>query len=334
VLRAERRLLQLHLLLLLRGVNEHLPTVPPLPLLKPWYRLLCADDRVLLEHGRTTVVFEGSAARSFLPALLQLLDGTRSVDAICEQIGPRVRPAVENALGLLAQNGLLIAGPRLAPDAGARDVAESLVAASLSPAPVVDVAARLRTSAVRVLGDEGRCDELARLLQRSGVSVLLGEPEGEDRALVVVGPGADRERWNGVALETGCHWLPFGEFDGLIVTVGPLIVPRETACFECFRLRRESTSGCPEELALLRDVAEPAPPRPSLFAAACAIAADIVVRWIGAKDPTLPGVVYTIGAEEGLSISAHDVLRVPRCPACSLAANVAPPSPWHEAQAA
>jgi hypothetical protein len=154
VLRPERRLLQLHLLLLLRGVSDQPPTVPPLPLLKPWYRVLREEDRVLLEHGRTTIVFEGRAARRFLPALLQLLDGTRSVDAICEHMGRPVREAVENALELLAQNALLVAGPRLAADAGAREVAESLAADSLTPDSVVEIAARLGTTPVRVQGPD------------------------------------------------------------------------------------------------------------------------------------------------------------------------------------
>lgn len=315
-------------------MSDHASIVPPLPLLKPWYRVLREDDRVLLEHGRTTVVFEGRAARRFLPALLPLLDGNRSVDAICEQIGPHVRPAVENALGLLARNGLLTAGPRLGPDEGARETAESLAATSLSPAPVVEIAARLATVPLRLLGDEAACDGLARLLQCSGVATLLGAPESARPGLVVVGPGADRERWNGIALETRGHWLPFGDFDGRVVTVGPLIVPGETACFECFQLRRESTSGCAEELERLRQVPQPVMARPSLFAAAAALAADLVVRWIGVADPSLPGTVFTVGSEEGISIAAHSVLRVPRCPACSPAAGLAPLSPWHEAPAA
>jgi bacteriocin biosynthesis cyclodehydratase domain-containing protein len=334
LLRRERRLLQLHLLLLLRGVTGHAPIVPPLPLLKPWYRVLREDERVLLEHGRTTVVFEGRAARWFLPALLPLLDGNRSVDAICEQIGPRVRLAVENALRLLARNGLLIAGPRLAQDEGAQAVAESLAASSLSPAAVVEIAARLATVPVRLLGDEAACDALARLLQRSGVTALRDEPEGAGPGLVLVGPGADRERWNRIALASGGHWLPFGDFDGRVISVGPLIVAGETACFECFQLRRESTSGCAEELVRFRRVPQPVPARPSLFAAATALAADVVVRWIGEADPAIPGTDFTIGSDEGISIAAHSVLRVPRCPACSTAAGLAPASPWHEAPAA
>ena len=320
------------MLLLLRRVSEPALPLPPLPLLKPWYRLLQLEDRVLLEHGRTIVVFEGAAARTLLPALLPLLDGSRSVEAICERLGRSVRPAVEHALQLLSANGLLTTGPRLETDDARRELAESLAAES-SGASAVEVAARLATARVAVLGDEDRCDGLARLLQRSGMSVTRGGGEaGGD--VVVVGAGADRHGWNERALEHGGPWLPFGEFDGRVLSVGPLVVPHETACLECVRLRRESTSGCAEELALFRDAPEPVGPRPALHAAAYALAAEVVVRWLGVRDPALPGTLFTIASEDGLSIRAHTVLRVPRCPACSPAAGLAPPSPWHEAQAA
>jgi bacteriocin biosynthesis cyclodehydratase domain-containing protein len=322
-------------LLLLPVISDCGEVVPELPLLKPWYRLLRQEGRVLLEHGRTVVAFEGAAARAFLPALLPLLDGSRNVDEICELIGPKVRVAVENALELLGHNGLLLAGPRLAEDDHGRAVAESLAAAGVSVLGIDEIATRLATTPVQLLGDEAACDALGRLLQRSGICAFRGDPPGSATpGLVVVGPGGDRARTNRLALENGAEWLPVGEFDGRAVSVGPLIVPRESACFEYLLLRRESTSGCAQELALFRDVAVPADPRPSLLAAAVALAAELVVRWIGARDPFLPGTLFTLDAEEGFSVASHTVLRVPRCPACSSSAGLAPPSPWHEAQAA
>jgi bacteriocin biosynthesis cyclodehydratase domain-containing protein len=322
-------------LLLLPVISDCGEVVPELPLLKPWYRLLRQEGRVLLEHGRTVVAFEGAAARAFLPALLPLLDGSRNVDEICELIGPKVRLAVENALELLGRNGLLVAGPRLAEDDHARAVAESLAAAGASVFGMSEIATRLATTQVHLIGDEAACDGLARLLQRSGICAFRGDaPGGATPGLVVVGPGGDRARINRLALENGAEWLPVGEFDGRTVSVGPLIVPRESACFECLLLRRESTSGCAQELALFRDVAARPGPRPSLLAAAVALAAELVVRWIGVRDPFLPGTLFTLDAEEGISVASHTVLRVPRCPACSSSAGLAPPSPWHEAQAA
>ena len=69
-----------------------------------------SGDGMLLEHGGSVIAFSGAAARRLLPALLPLLDGTRSVDEIVEIVGPPVAAAVENALELLADQGLLTQG--------------------------------------------------------------------------------------------------------------------------------------------------------------------------------------------------------------------------------
>ena len=309
-------------------------SVPERPLLKPWYRMVRQEERVLLEHGRTVVVFEGGAARELLPTLLPLLDGAHTVDELCELMGPAVRPAVEKALALLAERGLLTAGPRPAPDPDRGSIAESLAAESAREDGIAEIAGRLETATVSLLGDGLALDGLARLLQRSAVGSVRSEAPAEPRAsFVVVGPGGDRAAWNRLALERGGDWLPFGELDGGAVTIGPLIVPNETACFECLVLRRESTSGCAQELALFRGTPPPAP-RPSLLAAATALAAELVVRWLGTRDPSLPGALFTVRSLEGISVDAHRVLRVPRCCACSRVTGVAQPSPWHEARVA
>jgi len=48
----------------------------------------------------------------------------------------------------------------------------------------------------------------------------------------------------------------------------------------------------------------------------------------------VPGLLYTIETQPGLQVGEHLVLRVPRCPACSVAERAAPPLPWHAAAAA
>ena len=309
-------------------------SVPERPLLKPWYRLVRHEERVLLEHGRTVVVFEGGAAREFLPTLLPLLDGARTVDELCELMGPSVRPAVENALALLGERGLLTAGPLRAPDPDRGRIAESLAAESAREDGIDEIARRLETATVSLLGDELALDGLARLLQQSAVgAVRRAVPAEPGASLVVVGPGGDRATWNRLALERGGDWLPFGELDGGAVTIGPLIVPNETACFQCLVLRRESTSGCAQELALFRGSPPPAP-RPSVLATATALAAELVMRWLGTRDPSLPGALFTVRSLDGISVDTHRVLRVPRCGACSRVAGVAQPSPWHEARVA
>src|SRR5213592_2330304 len=91
-------------------------SLPSKALLAPWYRLVGDGDRLLLEHGQAVVVLEGGAARAFLPALLPLLDGTRSYDDLLERLGVPARRALDLALDVLSRHGLLVEGPEAASD--------------------------------------------------------------------------------------------------------------------------------------------------------------------------------------------------------------------------
>jgi bacteriocin biosynthesis cyclodehydratase domain-containing protein len=320
-------------------VNEP-PAIPERPLLKPWYRLARVEEGVLLEHGRSVVVFGGAAAATLLPVLLPLLDGTRTVAEVVEVVGPEVTPAVEQALRLLAENKLLTEGPRLGVDSEPRrSVIETLAAAAGPRTTMHALAERLATARILVVGNGQLTEPLGRLLHLSGFdAVTRSEDAGEQEALVVVGPGPDEpglyDEWNLRALRDGPAWIPIGEYDGRTVSIGPLIVPHEGPCYTCLQLRRDSTSGCAHELAQLRGIPTAAIARPALLAAAAALATELVVRWVVAGDPNVPGALFTLESIPQLRVESHVVLRVPRCTSCSPAAAAAPQSPWHEARVA
>src|SRR5262249_8120457 len=136
---------------------------PTRPLLAPWYRLVEDGDRLMLEHGRSVVVLEGGAVRTLLPALLPLLDGSRTLDGLAARLGRAVRPAIAQALGLLAENELLVEGsvPPGAPDA-------ARVVAAASGLPVSVVAERLAGSSVGVVGAAPSAELVARMLHADG----------------------------------------------------------------------------------------------------------------------------------------------------------------------
>ncbi len=307
--------------------------VPAFPWLRPWYRVAHTPDGVLLEHGRSTVSFGGAAATQLLPLLLPLLDGMHTVEEIVAAVGRAAGPAVENALALLSHHGLLTDGPPLGAEAPDR---LPMVAAYLAQATVDsprEVAGRLSAARVWIEGDRALALPLGRLLRRSGVALAGAEGDATFVAVAAANAGNPAlDARNAAALDAGSDWLPVGCFDGRTASIGPLIVPGETACYRCFLLRRDGSTACAAELASLRHLPSCAPVAPTLTALVAAMAADRILRWIGLRDPSLPGTVLTIELSPDLAVADELVLRVPRCPACSGLAGVGQPVPWHEAR--
>src|SRR5262249_59415479 len=103
-------------------------------------------------------------------------------------------------------------------------------------------------------------------------------------------------------------WLAVLPYDGGQTTVGPLTLPRVTACHNCVLLRRGATSGYEEDHALvdLHPVAVRAPR--ALDTVAAGLAALIAVRWLAVRDPTLPGVAYAFEGSDIPTLTRHRVL--------------------------
>jgi bacteriocin biosynthesis cyclodehydratase domain-containing protein len=304
------------------------------PLLAPWYRIVEDGDRLVLEHGRSAVVLEGGAVKALLPALLPLLDGSRTLDDLTERLGEPVRPAIAQALDLLAVNELLVAGPDLPTAPGA----VRLVAAA-SGLPLSEVAGRLSRSAVGVVGTAGSGEVAARALHADGageVRQLPWDGDGVDLAVVAPAPGEVGRvaGWNRNALEHCLPWLLVRPFDGLVVTVGPLVVPGESACYECLQLRLASHLQYGRDLDRIEAVPTAAGQSAGLTASAAGLAAHLAVSWLGARDARLPGLLFVLETQPQIALTSHPVLRVPRCDACSDAGLLAAPLPWREAEAA
>lgn len=311
-------------------------SVPHRPLLTPWYRVVGVDHRVLLEHGQRVVVLEGAAVRRLVPALLPLLDGTRSRDDLISRLGVAARPALEHALQVLAEQGLLVEGP---PVPAELRVAAHAVAASYGLSPDV-VAERLQSAVVGVVGSSPAAVEVARLLRLGGVGAVRRCRWRRDDSIefAVVAPAAHElarvGRWNRTALATTRPWLPVAAYDGRFAAVGPLVVPGETCCYACVRRRRASNLAYGRHLDELEAVPTAALADAALAAVVVGVAAHVVLRWIGGRDTTLPGVLFAVEARPALSVGEHPVLRHPRCPDCSPAERRAGRLPWHQAEAA
>ena len=305
------------------------------PLLKPWYRLSVEGGRSILRYAGSVLEFEGAAAELLVPHLLPLLDGTRTLDDVVTELGEAARPAVEHALALLRAHDLLT---ERAPDGsgeGARRCAELLGATDAAGRTVAELHARLATVEVHVLGNGPAAEPIGRLLQASGAQSVTslgwnGRPPAE--GLVVAAPASDElpllEQWNRRALVARTPWLQVLPFDGRLAAVGPVFVPGETACHECFRFRRDSTIAPIRDRTTGSHVGSPA-----LDAVLAGLAAHVALRRLAGEDTAEAGVLIAVELVPELRCTRHFVYRVPRCPACSPAMRRAAAAPWSDVAA-
>jgi bacteriocin biosynthesis cyclodehydratase domain-containing protein len=314
--------------------------IPTRPYLKPWYRIARAEERLVLEYGQAVAVFEGKAVQRLLPALLPLLDGTRSVKEISAVLGEPIRPAVDKALDLLAEAGLLTEGPALAGETPAPFVHTThfLSASAVEGPPISEISATLHRARVGIAGAGVCAEEIARLLRLSGIDEVERLSEGAERNLlealdlIVLAPTAhelpDLADWNRCLLAAGTAWLQVLPFDGKFAAIGPLYLPGETCCYECYRLRRLSNLDYGDEFMELERQPARYPEAPSLAAAIVGISATLALRWIARRDQVLPGAFYALEHGATIAVTFHRVYRVPRCPVCSGLDGIASPLPW------
>ena len=294
------------------------------PLLTHWYRVVSDGDRLLLEHGESVVAFEGAAVRSLLPALLPLLDGTRSIDDIVGALGEPVREAVVRAAEMLAAHGLLVDGP----PAGAPAQAVARVV-GIAPA---EARARLAAARVAIAGVDNTV--ISSLLRRAGVERVESYAGNSDVDLVIGFAGdVDLRELNRACVEARTPLLPIALFNGRHTLVGPIVVPEISACHECVQLRRAANLPFGNDFSLIEETSPTAAADPGLQAIAAGLATHLAVRWLATRDPLLPGTLFAISPLPRPTVAEHPVLRVPRCPVCSPAARMAAPLPWHAAEA-
>jgi bacteriocin biosynthesis cyclodehydratase domain-containing protein len=298
------------------------------PLLAPWCRAAEDGSRLLFEHAGHVVELHGGAVRALLPALLPLLDGEHTVREIVATLGDAAEAPIRKALALLDEHGLVVDGPPPA----SHTAAACYVAANASPSPA-EASTALTSSSVAVIGSAPAGAEVTRLLGSAGVTTTTSALADRtvDRAdLIVAAPAPEEVGQLGDLNEQRLHdttpWLALLPSDGRFVAIGPLYVPRQTACHACYLMRRAATSGYEGDFSLLERQPVRAPMPAAADTIAAGLAALICLRWLGAHDPTIPGVLYALELNGRLGLTRHRVLRVPRCPVCGTTSPQ--PSPW------
>lgn len=317
--------------------------IPSRPQVKPWYRIAEDDNGVLFEYGGSVLRFSGEAAARLLPVLLPLLDGTRTLTEITDVVGKPVEPAVRNTLDLLAEHGIVADQAELECDAAqpVRETAEFLAASVRPSLPPPSVLAELAGARIAIVGSSCLSTELARLLRSSGLQGTTCEPVPSEtdlagRDLLVAAPSPTElpilRDLNQLTLLAATPWLQILPHDGRLAVVGPLYLPGETCCYECFTRRRAANLDYPDEFWALHDTAAPYPSPPMVTSVLAGLASSVALRWVALRDPQLPGVLFALEQQETIRLTQHYVYRVPRCPVCSDARDLAPPQPWFESE--
>lgn len=306
----------------------------------PAFRHTEDGSRQLFANGDQLVVLEGAAASKLLPRILPLLDGSSTTEEVLATLPEQVRSTARVLIERLREEGIVVEAPSALAAADAMTAAAAtFLSATMSYEPIPALFDLLDGGRIQVFGGGEAasliCGSLLpRALAEPAADWHLTEEEAADVKVVIAVPAADElyrlSSWNREALELKIPWVQVLPWEGRYIAVGPLYIPNETCCFECYRIRRGVNLEYGLDDALLIDLAHTVESPRWITAVAAGLAVDIVYRWLTTEHPYLPGKLHAIEFARGLCVSHHWVLRVPRCPVCSKIAQQSPLIPWYD----
>lgn len=317
---------------------------------KSW--LVSSDARVLTSGAEEVLIRQGSlvrrcagqGVRNFVTAVLNKAEDGR-IDLNLSGVDATRLSQLERILDQLVDAGLLI--ELTEPDRGGEHDPVTLGLWRRAGATIdrAEIAERLRTQSVSIVGSGALAERLRTCCLEAGLQVTDpdGNPDAASCVTVVVGGYEEDpalEEWNELALAAGSDrpWLAVVPYDGEYATVGPWIVPRESACYRCYRLRRASvfpdesvstTLAAATSAGLSLDHSSR---YPGLNLVQAGLVVDRLVEYIGLRGQawqSVPGGLTTIAVgPSGIETDRHRVLRVPRCPQCSPMSGRGYPQVW------
>ncbi|MGO1056872.1 TOMM precursor leader peptide-binding protein [Crossiella sp. CA198] len=304
----------------------------------PGTRVLAAGEDVLVRAGDAVVKCAGTGLLPLVAALLERTDGGVLEPVLFADLDQDQRDRADAVIDHLVEAGLLI-------ETGAPGTADPVVLGlwrrSGRAVERAVIAERLRTATVRINGGGTLAARIRTEVAAAGLA-LAGEDDPAG-VTVVVGEHEDDPvlaDWNEQALADPDHgpWLAVTPYDGERAAVGPWIVPGESACHHCYRLRRAAVfpdAGLSVELPQARWLGprlDAAAAAPGLVAVQTGLVLDWLLEYLALGDRSaqlVPGGVSTVELDlNGLRIGRHRVLRVPRCPRCAPGRDTGHPQVW------
>jgi ribosomal protein S12 methylthiotransferase accessory factor len=194
--------------------------------------LLCikSEGGIAALASAGAILLQGEDARFVVETLFPLLDGTRTEPEIIAELPSLAPDDVRNLLQTLQDHGLLSCGPQ---SGLARPSAAQLLAL-LQAAKVLLVGARHRTASAAVA------------FRDAGIGTIKSELRDFDGIDIAVGIFDERDTQQGHDFASILHGAGIRSLTCMIgrteTTIGPLAIPRRTACWNCGRLRLQANT--------------------------------------------------------------------------------------------
>jgi SagB-type dehydrogenase family enzyme len=222
----------------------HLPARPRFP---RELLVIPTDDGICVEGAFERQLLRGKAAQDFVPRLIALLDGTRSLDDLAAAFPGRPPEHVAHAITLLYSRGLLEDGPLDASDeSDVRSFLGRFVDNTRHHRNRDDAAALLATASATIAAPPEIASMLRADLLSSGVGTVhlhLGDGAFVPSDLTIV---VESETYSAAAFarEAALHgaWVLYATVGRDGATIGPLAVPGYSPCYDCYR---EFYAGAP-----------------------------------------------------------------------------------------
>lgn len=193
----------------------------------------------------------------------------------------------------------------------------------------IDVARRVP---IAVLGEGWLCDQVLAAIDALGMNCTRGLDALADGALLVV--ASDQfdpdlfSQGNARAVSVGAKALFVHRELGCLV-MGPFVIPGQTACFDCYRERLRAVTRHKDEFdsramaaAEGRSVRR-APSRILAGLSQSLLATHVLAAAAGAYDLFDPGSIVSFDVVS-MKKMRQPVLKMPRCPTCSIAGTHPP----------
>jgi len=233
---------------------------PERPSLLPGLVFVPLPDGLLVEGAAERQVLRGRAASTLLPAILPLLDGSRTRTQVAQTLPGTAPEAVQATLAMLYTCGLLedAAGP--AHPAGSEPTGAAAQSAAFLTRQIdttrvnrngAEIMARLGTARVLILGDPDGGDRVVAELHSCGVTRAAACPTlnltGTRPDLVVLvsagAPDVDAAtRIDDACAAAGVPWLA-STAHHTQCTIGPYLDRTHTACYRCAAAARPPVTG-------------------------------------------------------------------------------------------